>query len=139
MKRTKTQRRIGGKANQDQLKAPDVTSRDWEGGGTGRNGELTQGLESSAQLEELRLLKKRHIQSVLSFESLKFKVQKPLEQGGGMSSARRALLAALLASAVFVAAGNVPANLQGVKIRSAGEELVGRYYTPSLRSREVPQ
>jgi hypothetical protein len=56
-----------------------------------------------------------------------------------MSSARGALLAALLASAVFVAAGNVPANLQGVKIRSAGEELVGRYYTPSLRSREVPQ
>jgi hypothetical protein len=54
LKRTKTQRRIGGKANQDQLKAPDVTSRDGEGGGTGRNGELTQGHESSAQLE-LRL------------------------------------------------------------------------------------
>ena len=47
------------------------------------------------------------------------------------------LCAALLACAEF-AAGDVPPDLCGVKIPSAGEKLIGRFYTPALLNPEVP-
>ena len=48
------------------------------------------------------------------------------------------LLCAALLACADLAAADVPPDLRGVRIPSAGEKLIGRFYTPALRNPEVP-